>query len=65
MKKIIFKTREFYTVTDDDEKQFSVIVTHFFSPDSYNYKVESLDGTGVSGRKHSEILSYVLDNIDK
>ncbi|KKL52434.1 hypothetical protein LCGC14_2285530 [marine sediment metagenome] len=60
--RVLFETTQVYTVTDDNGNQFSVTVTHHAFNDSYDYKVESLDDTIITGRKHEEILDFVLND---
>ncbi len=62
MKKILFETENTYTVYDNDGNVFLVRVTHHLPNNSCAYEVESLDDTIVTGRKHDELLSFVLEN---
>ncbi len=62
MKKRLFETKKTYTVYGNNGNIFSVHITHHLPNNSYVYKVESLDDTIVTGRKHDELLSFVLEN---
>ena len=61
MKATLFETEHCYTVIDGDGTQYSVTVIRHLPNNSYAYEVESLNDTIVTGRKHDEILDFIIN----